>query len=70
MKSTIVSIQPEVKNYIYIVAGLVLIVAGLLLIHDFILTFFRLFIGLIMIVVGIFLFNYEKNKYGFRFFRF
>ncbi len=70
MKSTIVSIQPEVKNYMFIIGGIALIVLGLVLIHDYIIPFFRAILGVIMIVVGIFLLNYEKNKFGFSFFRF
>ena len=70
MKTTITSIHPDMKSYIQMIAGLVLVVLGLIVMYDFILPFFRLLLGLLLITLGVYFFNYEKNKYGYRFFRF
>lgn len=70
MKSTVINIDPDSKSYIVMVAGLILIVLGFAIMYDLIWQFFRMFLGIMMIIIGLFLLNYERNKFGFRFFKF
>ncbi len=54
------------NSWIYIILGLVLMIGGTVLIIDYIYLFFKVFLGVLMIVVGFWLFSgprfLKKNR--------
>ena len=70
MKVRVIDLDRDTKRYIYLALGAVLVILGLILIFDFIIQFIRLLIGLALIAAGVFLLNYDKYWYRFKFLRF
>ncbi|MFT4261275.1 MAG: hypothetical protein ACMXX9_02475 [Candidatus Woesearchaeota archaeon] len=67
---TIINMDRDTKQLIKLIVGALLILLGVIVIFDYLLAFFRLLLGLILIGAGFFYLNYSNNRFGRGFFRF
>ena len=69
-KSTIIDINNDTKNILKHIIAIASIVLGVIIIYDYLLAFFRLLLGLALIIIGLLYYQYIKNPYNRLFFRF
>ena len=69
-KVTIIKMDGELKKYFHLIVGIGLVVLGAIIVYDYIIAFFRIVLGLILIGFGIYYMTDDSHRFGKRFFRF
>jgi len=70
MRVEVIRIETNLKKYIGVAVGIILIIIGFLLLLKYIIDFLKIFVGLIFVIGGIYLIMTHKYVKNFRFFRF
>jgi len=70
MRIEVIRIEKNIKKYLSIIVGIVLIIIGFLLLLKYIVDFIKIFVGLILVSGGLYLIWTHKYVKNFRFFRF
>jgi uncharacterized membrane protein HdeD (DUF308 family) len=67
---TIINMDRDTRKLVNMIIGAVLLVIGIVVIFDYLMAFFRLLLGLILIIAGFYYLTADRSLFGRLFFRF
>lgn len=68
--STIINMSRDVKELIMVLLGALCIIVGIILLLPYIWAFFKIFLGIFIILIGISFLVYRNKWFRFKFLRF
>ncbi len=65
----VVKMDKSLKRHFVIIAGIALVILGLILLLEYIWHFLRIFVGLLLVIIGVYLMIADSSNFRFRRYR-